>query len=555
MPRIRTYTAETGPGVQQAPQVSADSFGAQAFQGITQLGRSFSAVGQKIQQNQDQLDLIRLSGEYEVGLDQKKAEIASHPDLESHGQMFQDASQTLHDDLVKANPGVSSAVQTAFKGHAMKLSTTAQIDLAHQGREIAVERQVVDLHARAESLVDVQAMVPPGEAFGRDTSHIPGRVRNTVDHLLTSFTKNGTLHPLKAEQLRESLNHRYWEQRATEYPEQVMQVVASGKLGFDDFNMDQAKSQHYNALAVSVLHGRQAEADKAVRAQEAVVKATQETNARMLTADILEGKPTGAAIPTLLRTRELSDNDGRTLTEFQRTLANAPNLANYQKGYAAKIEAKLEQQKYDNKPLDPRMAMGLVDDFNAGRIVKDEFTHLMGVVRGVDDYKHQTGKESANQNVSHAHSNMVGDLQTTGPADKFDALSKQTIEEADKFFWRKVGQDPNADPWKVAEEAGKIFKPVIEKRLGLSKTDKAVLDDARMVGLVHTKAISPAAHKAYKDKTQAEEGWRIVQETLKNLPPPPPPGFFERFKGINPFKKNEAAAAKPRNAPGVMGGE
>ncbi len=172
------------------------------------------------------------------------------------------------------------------------------------------------------------------------------------------------------------------------------------------------------------------------------------------------------------------------------------------------------------------------------------------MLRGVQDYRNQGGKESHNQDVSHAARNLKDRLKTTGPMDAYDMVSERNIAHAEQFFYRRMAQDPNADPWRVMEEGEKIFGTVSEKRDQIKGTDKARLEDARMHGLAESKAISPAAHKAYRDKQQEQAGWNIVQEALKNLPPPPPPGFFERLRGLLP-KGN--AEKKTRKEPGVMG--
>lgn len=550
MPKIETFTARGGSGVMPANQVSPDSFGAQAFQGITQLGRGFAEVGQKIQHNQDQLDLLKLSSQYEIQLDQAKAEIANHPDLERHGEMLQDVNDKIQDKLLKANPSVSSAVQTAFANHAIKQYTSAAVDLAHKGREIAVQRQTVDLTNRAQALVDTQAMIAPGEAFGRDTSHRPGQVRGTVDHLIQSFTTNGTLHPAAAEKLRDDLNHRYWEQRATEFPEHVMQVVGTGKLGPDDFNMDQAKAQHYNAVAVNTLNQRQAARDKFDKDQEKQVKATQDANAVQIQADLMEGKPSTPIAP-LLRQRGLDSKDAQRLYDFQITRTQTPNIMNYNQQTASATEAYLSVHKFDNKPIDRDAWRTITDDYNVGRISEPEHTRLMALYRDVENHKQQKDKDGGNAQVGHANANLKHELRTSGPADKYDALSEQTIVNADRTYWQMMIQNPNADPWETAKKVSAIYKPVIEKRLALGKEDKAKLDDARITGMVHTKTLSHAAAKALRDEKQDDEGKRIVQEALKNLPPPPPPGYFERFQNF--LKKPEAQAAKPRKTPGVMG--
>src|SRR5262245_31592466 len=125
MPRIKTFTAETGPGILPAVTVSPNSFGAQAASGISELGKGFEAIGAKLQDNKDQLDLVTLNGQYELQLAEAKATIADHPDLERHGEMFQEVNQKIQDRLIKDNPDMSEAVHRAFQNHAVKQYTTA----------------------------------------------------------------------------------------------------------------------------------------------------------------------------------------------------------------------------------------------------------------------------------------------------------------------------------------------------------------------------------------------------------------------------------------------
>lgn len=540
MPRIRTYTAETGPGTMNLGQVSPNSFGAQAGAGITEFGRGLEAVGLKLQHTRDQLELDKINGRYEFQLAEAKATIANHPDLSRHGEMLQEVNDKIQDRLIKDNPEMSEAVHTAFQNHAVKRYTASAIDLATEGRKIEVERQTVDLRNRAHELVDTQAMVPPGEAFGRDPGHVPGQVRETVNHLIQSFADNGVLHPVAAQKLREDLSHRYWEQRATEFPTHVMQVVASGQLGADDFSMDQAKAQHYHNIAVNTLNMRQAQQAKIEKDQEHAVKVRQEANADVILADLIEGKSPSAPISGLLRTRDLNSADAQRLYDFQVKRTQTPNVMNYSPVVASAMEATLSTHQFDNAPLDTELWRTITDDYNAGRISEPEHTRLMGLYRSVASHKLDAGKGSHNQDVTHANANLKHELRTSGPADKYDALSEQTIVSADQFFWRKMQQDPNADPWAVAKEAASIFRPVVEKRLGISEKDKAVLDDAKMQGLRDSGAISPAAHKAYREKSQQDRGWEAVQKTLKELPPPPPPGFFERMRNL--LKNPDAAA-------------
>jgi hypothetical protein len=120
MPRIDTVTAQTGPGTIRTGEVSPNSFGAQGFQSVTAFGQKLQEVGEKVQHAKDQVDLVNLSSEYELQLDHQKTAIAQTPDLKQHGELLQTASETIRENLLKQNPNVSSAVQTAFQNHTTK---------------------------------------------------------------------------------------------------------------------------------------------------------------------------------------------------------------------------------------------------------------------------------------------------------------------------------------------------------------------------------------------------------------------------------------------------
>jgi hypothetical protein len=546
MPRIPIPTAETGPGIIRATTTSPDSFGAQAFQGVTQLGRGFTELAAQAQHVQDQLDLVQLSSQYETQLDEARTTIAQHPDLERHSEMLEAVTQKLQGKLLKANPHISSAVHSAFQNHATKLYTTAAIDLQHAGVKAKVGRAKADFATTEEQLLEKAALAP---SLDDADKHL-----HLLDELRANVVRQGVFSAEEGRTSQESARDKYWTIVAQRDPNRILglqadllDAEAGGSMG-NVAGMDPEKLSKYLNLAVSTLHTQQSSADRAEKEQEALIKRLQDQNARNLTADILEGKPIGSSIPTLLRSRGLADAVGRALAELQTKLASAPDLSKYQKGLAATTEAALTKMKYDNTPLGPEVQASITDDYLRDRITKDEYGHLMAVYQSVDDHKHQDGKAEHNNDVSHAHTKLEQSLRTTGPADKFDALSNQTIVDATEFFYRRLRQQPQMDPWMIKKEAEDIFRPVIEKRLGLSKTDKAQLDDAKMQGLVHTKAMSPAALKAYREQGQYDEGWRIVQETLRNLPPPPPPGYFERWREM-------VTPSKERTPAGVMAGE
>jgi|CXWL01.1.fsa_nt_gi hypothetical protein len=544
MPRIPVYTAQ-GDGAQlRLPSANADALGGQAGRATIGFGQVLTQIDSALQDQRDKLDIAQLDADYQLGMDTAYQEALKEPDVTKQPMAFAKSVDAMHGELMKRP--LSNTVRNAFQAHREKLDTSAVIALKHEGRVMETERQIIETTKTADQRMDRAARYSliGWEAKNGDVTNLNGMATALIDGL----EKNRHLSPAKAQAVKEGLQDRYWSEFSRQHPDEMLAMRAGGPTASRPVKLDWGKLATYEQQATYVLHIRQAEQAHLMKQQEAAVKAEQQQNANLLTADVLEGKDVIGRIPTMLRARELDDAVGRTLAEVQQKMASAPDLTRYEKGLATQIEATLSAMKYTPQALQDGLEQGLQSDFLQGKILKDEFTHLMSVWRGVQDHKQTQGHESLDKEVTHAHVNLVRSLQTSGPADKYDALAGQTIQEAEQFFYRKMNQTPNADPWQVMQQAETIFKPVIEKRLGLSKTDKSTLDDAKMKGLKERKAISPAAYKAYTDETQTQRGRDAVQEALKNLPPPPAPGFMDRAKKL--FK-----GSPPDRSGGVMGKE
>ena len=122
-------------------------------------------------------------------------------------------------------------------------------------------------------------------------------------------------------------------------------------------------------------------------------------------------------------------------------------------------------------------------------------------------------------------------LTTTGIMDKFDALSEETKKNADEYFYKRLAQEPNANPWQIREETLKIFEPILKQRkeVGMQEGDKLKLDDARIEAGVQSGALSKAAAKAMRDQTQQDIGMRLREQFIKSYVPPQP-SMMERIQ-------------------------
>lgn len=542
MPKIPVMTAQGQGAMLRLPSANAEALGGQAGRATIGFGQVLTQIDQALQDQRDKLDLAALESDYQAGLDSAYQDALKEPDIQKQPMAFAKSVDALHGDLMKRP--LSNAVRTTFQVHKERLDSQAVINLRHEGRKLETERQVVETTQTAEQRIDQAARYSQlsGESRNGDIRNLAGM----AEALVAGLEQNRHLSPGAAQKMREGLQDRYWAEFARQHPDELLAMRAGGPTAYRPMAMDWHKLTHYEQVATATLHAQQVAAEHQLKLQEAAVKQTQQVNENLLTADVIEGKDISARLPVMLRNRDVDGAVARTLVELQTKMQMAPNMANYERGLAPQIEASLTAMKYAPEALQDGLEQGIVSDFLQGKILKEEFTHLMGVYRGVQEHKSTGRQQAADKEVTHAHTNLVRKLRTTGPADKFDALSEQTIGEAEQFFWRQMAQTPTADPWQVMQKAEAIFKPVIEKRLGLTKTDQAQLGDAMMKALLERKAISPAAYKSYTDQTQAERGRLAVQEAIRNLPPPPAPGFLDRL-----FKKSPQSD----RAPGLMGGE
>jgi hypothetical protein len=508
MPRLPQPTAQGRSAIADVPGASPWHFGAQAFGQITAFGEQIQKAAETIKARQDELDLTKADDAYRLRMDAITQAIAKEPDLTKHRDVFDKGIADAQKEVRQMYPNLSSAAQQVLEGTFSKRTTTTAIDTAHLTQKMGVTQVLTDYDQLANNRVNRAAMSADPV--------LAAAALNEIDDHRNRNVATGMMDAAAAQKDAEARQDQYWKIAAQHRPGHVL-----GLQGDNDavMAMDPMKRQEYMNLATNTLRAQ-------TLANEQAVKQEQDLNARRLTADILEGKPIGTAIVDLTRSGQLDDKDARTLDELRQKVAMRPNLARYVPGLAGNMEANFRTMKYSMEPLPDGIEMMLANRFIDGSIAKEEMTHLMGVWQSVVDHRSTTGNEGGNRTVTHAHGNLIRSLRTTGPADKFDALSEQTITEAERFFYNRLEADPKADPWAVMKEAEGIFKPVIKDRLNMSKTDATALNDAKMDGLLHTKAISPATYKAWQEqKRQQKLGEGIVRDTLQNLPPPEAEGF------------------------------
>jgi hypothetical protein len=509
MPRVPQPTAQGRPAEAGVPTASPWQFGAQAFGQLEAFGESIEKAAHAIKERQDELNLTRADDAYRVRMADVMQTVTNEPDTMKHRDLFDKGVADAQQEVRQMYGGLSAPAQQVLERVFSRRTATAQIETAHLTQKMGVEQVLVDSDQLASARIE--------RAATSDRETAAGLINEIDDHRNRNVAK-GMMSPKEAAADAEKRQHDYWTIFAQSRPGEFLALPDDVSKTMP-MRMDPTKRQHYANIAVNAIRQNTA-------ANELAVKQRQDQTARELTADALEGKPVQNQIPDLLRSGALSKDDGTTIAALERTLLTAPDPSHYVKGMAGGLEAIFRRMKYSTEPLPSNTETRLVQAFNDGKIVKDEMTHLMSVWQSTVDHRSQQGKEGGNQIVTHAHANLIRSLRTTGPADKFDALSEQTITEAERFYYNRLESDPKADPWKVMKEAESIFKPVIKDRLNMSTVDQSALDDAKMQALLKSKAITPAAYKAWQRQKIERE---MTDLSSSASPPIPETGGFQEW--------------------------
>lgn len=528
MPRLPQPTAQGRQGVLSLPQPSARQFGLEAFE-------TLRGIGEQIQAQQDKIDLAELAGDYETSLEGVKAKVLQEPDASKHAEVFKRETQAAQQQLFGSR-SVSRSVQQAFQAHAAGEHAKAFLDVSHEVQKRRADRAVADFSQTEQRLTEKAALdVDPVRSA--QSLALLGELRG-------GMVSSGLMKASEAQKRQESAQDRYWSIYAQQRPHELLDLVNHPLEGGENIaGMDSEKRNVYVNLAINTLHAQQSQANHTQAELDKALKEKQSANLSSIKADLIEGKPL-APLGPLVRAREIDEDKVASVLELQTKLAQVPDMGQYQRGLATGVEADLNKAKYDNRPFDPIIFDQLDTAFVQGRILKDEYTHLSTLARANQEHKSDPTKGARNQEITHAVANLDTVMESANKLTGYSAIGNQATAAAKEYFYRRVAQEPQANPWDIMHEAETRFKPLVEKQQGLSKTDQLLLNDAKIDAQAKLKIISPAAAKAYKEQSQDERGRKAVAEALKALPPPPEPGFLERL-----FQKKAPA----RTIPGVMG--
>lgn len=520
MPTIPQLTADVGGARLQTPPVpsqTADQFGAQGYGEMIGFGQNLIKIGAAIKAQQDEVDVLKLTGEYDVAVAGAQAKLPQEePDVTKYQARMQEASAKVLKDLGKQP--MNPAVRTALQAHATKQLPGVIINVQTEGIKRQAERAVADSRVQIDELVDIASST----SNPQEEESLLATAKVIADRL----ELRGLVTPAQRTELVKQGANRYWELVALKSPDRIMDIYERGEK---PPHMDQQKIGHYFSLAVGAKNAQQYRLTQAEKAQESAIKKMQDSNEANIVGLILKGDTKVLEfLPGLVVSRKVGADFVTKIRTLSKALRDEADQGKIVLGLAQNYETQILKAKYSEGVTDDALRADFTQAFLDGQIDKEAVGRLYGKWADMLTHKEQTGKEGSNRSVTQAHTTLLRELATTGPQDKYDPLGEKNKAAAEEFFYKNV--DKGMDPWTAKQEAVKLFGPVVSGRQRISDPQEAArLQQAKEDAGVRTGALSKAAVQAMRDQREEATGRRIVQETLAQLPPAQPDkvGFFE----------------------------
>ena len=359
--------------------------------------------------------------------------------------------------------------------------------------------------------------------------------------LIDNAKVNGLLPPTEVAKLKQNwkadVGGKYWQTVSQLDPTKILQLESDYRTKGAHLpeGMDPTKLDTYRQMAYGTLDRSQRQRDAMNKAHEEAIKATQEQNYRGLYSQVLQRDPKAVeALPEMMAnqglTVEQADKIRSTAEHLSKQDADNPALKQSSGLARFEFQKQVNRAKFGDGDLSA-IENDLTEQVASGQMLATDAQAIMSQISEAQGHLQSEEKKSYNDDVQRAHKNVMSALTTTGLMDKFDALSEETKKNADEYFYKRLAQEPNANPWQIREETLKIFEPILKQRkeVGMQEGDKLKLDDARIEAGVQSGALSKAAAKAMRDQTQQDIGMRLREQFIKSYVPPQP-SMMERIQ-------------------------
>lgn len=395
-----------------------------------------------------------------------------------------------------------------------------------------------------------------------------------LDNHITAGMKTGIYSPTDAVKIRETMKatigDKYWSQYAQRDPIKFLALinettpttvdgvppegmsVGVGKLKALPEDLNPEKLAHYTAIAFGQLQHQQAEIDRKNKQFEVQTKQVHEQTFRDKMSRVLNGESVAGELSQDLNENKLSAEQGDKLRAaehaFKTQNAEDPELKKSSGMKLFDYTSTITKAKFGNGNLD-EIEIQVSVDLERGEMLPTDAQNVMKQISEAKGHLQNEAQQVHNSTVQAAHKNMMNALTTSGPLDKYDALSEQAKEGADRDFWDLMRKNPNGDPWEMREKVMKRWEPVIAERKNVvGESSQVKLDDAKLDSMVQRGAMSKAGAKAVRERQENEKGRKIVSDFLSTYKPPEPT-IWDKVKNLGQigsswFQDSEAGAAQ-----------
>lgn len=328
---------------------------------------------------------------------------------------------------------------------------------------------------------------------------------------------------------------QYWSTRAQLDPTSVLQMADTYRKGghlpddLEPSQLDNVMKYAYGAMDRTRL-----ERERTIKDNEEALKKNQQAAQDGLYARVLQRDASAVAeLSGMVAAHQLTVDQAdkiRTVSDsVAKEEADNPRLTALSKKELLAFSPLITKARFGNGNLDD-LRESLQAKVEGGTMKAEDALTAMNQIAEAQSHLASQGAQQQNENVRHAVANLVSGLKTSGPADKFDAVSEEAQRSATELMYARLAQNPQADPWKIKDEVYKQFEPIVRERKNIAGDDKVKLDRANLLSMKQRGIITAGAYRVMSDEAESALGKAIAEGLTKSYKPPTP-SFFDRFSG------------------------
>lgn len=546
MPQIPMITAEGRgvtegtPGVLRGRAPGPQALGYQVGQGLTELGRSFTEVADKLQYQQDQLDVVGKAGDYNVRLAEARREIMLDGNLKTADQRLLAYKKRMQEFgkelLADANPAVSRTLQR----HMMESLSHGMIQLRSEDLTRQLNGLRADLSKAQERSADVEGMAL---ATGDQDGAL--RARTERLQLLESAKAFGTINDMEAMAEDDRATNRTWELVATRNPDYMLKLYGNHLAGeAPPAGMDTQKFGHYAGIARGVINARSAQSEKEqaklvdeqIRGIHGIMWGTPDTGGgRDASIEInqIKGMLTAKQYEDLLKDNKAL-NDARV-----NPTADQKRFSQYNQTYLFDLA---KRAKYQPDLLSKEINEDIVKAavFTKKSLLPEDATMIFTAIAEA-----RAHHESGDSALRKAQTDAMHSLEVYVPmqSDPSDAFTLKNIQDTMQRQLRlEMDAKPNATPQEIQEMANNIRANGEMRILGAQKRNLAQVDEQLMGMELMWREVAPGLSDQHhkldpKMRTQLEEQFPLFKGMFKL--------YDKRVERYEQLLKGAQSAAEP----------